>query len=104
MKGSASTEDLDALCASARAVIVYQQFGGGALTRIADMLLAGVPVLANAIAARSYHGCPGVYEYNAPEELAALLATDLPEPPLPVRPHAAERRFVETVRQLLDVS
>jgi len=35
-------------------MICYQESGAGALTKIREMLLAGVPVLANAHACRSY--------------------------------------------------
>ena len=49
---------LDDLLSTVKALVCYQKFGSGALTKIREILLAGVPVLANSHAARSYH------EYN----------------------------------------
>ena len=57
--GEVSDAELDDLLSSVRAMICYQQSGSGALTKIREMLLAGVPVLANAHASRSYHEYDG---------------------------------------------
>lgn len=61
--GAVTDAELDGILTTARAAIVYQEDGAGALTRIAELLLAGVPVLANSHAARSYQHLPGVFEF-----------------------------------------
>ena len=52
--GSVSDDEMFDLMAATTAAILYQHHGTGALTRVVDFLLAGVPVLANPAAARSY--------------------------------------------------
>lgn len=71
--GELSDEQLDERLSSVRAMICYQEFGSGALTRIREMLTAGVPVLANHHAARSYHGCQGVSEFSRFEDLERIV-------------------------------
>lgn len=59
--------DFDALLARAQAVLVPQTCGFGCMTRVADMLCAGIPVVADAIVANGTGGMPGVhYVMDAP--------------------------------------
>jgi hypothetical protein len=68
------------------AVCIHQRAGLGALTRVPDMLLAGLAVVANGAAARSFIGTPGVHVYDTPRQMGALLAGEIPTPPPPPRP------------------
>jgi hypothetical protein len=68
--GSLADADLDDLLSRVRSCLCYQENGSGALTRICEMLIAGVPVLANGHAARSYHHWPGVIEFDGLTGLA----------------------------------
>jgi glycosyltransferase involved in cell wall biosynthesis len=100
--GGVDQDTLDSLLAEARAVLLYQPFAAGALTRVAEMLAAGVPVIANPIAARSAVHRPGVHVFESSEELAGLLQVTLPMPPSPPRSAEAERRFITEVGRLLE--
>jgi hypothetical protein len=91
-----SERDLDALQRDARALLVHYVPAPGALTRIPEALIAGIPVVANRHAARGYETVSGVHVYDTAEELAELLAADLPAPAMPTPP-AAEGRFVRQV-------
>lgn len=67
---------------------IHQDRGAGALTRIRHLQLAGVPVLCNEIAARDYHGEPGLAIYSRLPQLDALLdaasaRNRLDDPPTP---------------------
>ena len=62
--GTLSNDRLDSLLNTVRACLCYQEKGAGALTRICEMLIAGVPVLANPHAARSYYNVNGVIEFS----------------------------------------
>ena len=62
--GSLSNEQLDSILCRVKACLCYQERGAGALTKICEMLVAGVPVVANTVAARSYHGMAGIVEFN----------------------------------------
>jgi hypothetical protein len=99
--GSVSDARLEELVQDARAVLVHQPAGAGALTRIPEMLIAGVPVIANSIAARSQAHLDGVHVYETPAELAQLLKRAFAEPDLPERPIVAETRLVDTLRQCI---
>lgn len=63
-KGVLTDNELDELLSRVKACIVYQEDGSGALTKICEFILAGVPVLANPHAARSYYNVSGVYEFK----------------------------------------
>ncbi|MCU0285883.1 MAG: hypothetical protein MUF15_05745 [Acidobacteria bacterium] len=84
-----SNQELDAWMARVRACLCYQERGAGALTRICEMLIAGVPVLANTQAARSYYHVKGLYEFTELGQLAEVLTKidamdgDIPLPPAP---------------------
>lgn len=85
--GRVDSAKLRELLIRSKALIVYQRFGIGALTRIPEMLVAGIPVIGNIIACRSAFHYKGVYEWGSKQELIELLKTDLllppePEPPL----------------------
>lgn len=66
-------DELRELLASVRGALCYQVRGGGALTRIAELLVAGVPVIANDHAARSYGDLGGLVRIGRLEELPAAL-------------------------------
>jgi hypothetical protein len=65
MLGTLTDDELDRRLSRVKACLCYQTSGGGALTRICEMLIAGVPVLANDHAARSYYNVKGVVELPA---------------------------------------
>jgi len=87
--GTLENDRLDEIMTQVAACLCYQENGSGALTRIREMLIAAVPVLANSHAARSYHNMSGVIEFagldglgNALERLNEF-AGDIPVPPPP---------------------
>lgn len=79
--GPLSDAELDARLTTVRGALCHQAEGGGALTRITEFLLAGVPVIASRHAARSFHGTPGVLEYAALEDLPERLRSLKANPP-----------------------
>lgn len=101
LHGTVDTSKLERLMIEAKAVLVYQQSGVGALTRIPEMLIAGIPVIANGNACRSTFSYSGVYCYDNDEELAKLISQDLAMPSLLERPVEAEKRFTDCLKQLV---
>jgi hypothetical protein len=95
LHGGVSQARLNELLEDTRAVIIHQDTGAGALTRIPEMLVAGIPVLANHIAARSASQYSGVHTYSSNEELFQLLDAPLETPDELEPPRKAEERFVE---------
>jgi glycosyltransferase involved in cell wall biosynthesis len=100
--GSLSNEQLDDILCRVKACLCYQERGAGALTKICEMLIAGVPVAANTVAARSYHGMAGVVEFRGLEELQPALERlmDAPEKiPAPAPPD--NQRLLQIIRNAM---
>jgi hypothetical protein len=104
LHGTVSQDQLAALLKSARAALVHQVAAAGCLGRIREMVLAGVPVIANPIAARNAHHLGGVHIYDSVADLHALLQRELAEPPPIERPIHAEDRFIRALRRLAGLS
>lgn len=96
--GTLSNEELEKLLIEIDGIIIYQPPTSGALTRIPEMLLAGIPVFANFDAARNYFGVNGIEQYYSFEELITLLQGHRPTPPPEVkRDMSAESQFLKLV-------
>jgi hypothetical protein len=85
-RGAITDQELAELLGRVRGGIVYQKDGAGALTRIGEYLLAGVPVVANSHAARSWHNLPGVIEFVRLDELRPILTSIMAISPEVSRP------------------
>lgn len=99
--GRIGSELLKALLVEVKAVLIHQAPTSGALTRIPEMLSAGIPVFADTNSARSWSGMDGLYCYENDEELEFLLQGEFPAPSQVAKPIAHERRFAESVRSYL---
>lgn len=73
LRGEVSDDELDEMLTTIKGCIVYQENGSGALTKIPELLTAGVPVIINAHAARSHHNLPGIFEFTTFEQLVQQL-------------------------------
>jgi hypothetical protein len=96
--GAIDPEKLDNLMLEAKAILVHQRAGVGALTRIPEMITAGIPVIANSNTCRSAFEYPGVYCYDSHSELSELICRSLPIPDLLQRPINAEKRFINCLK------
>ena len=72
--GTVSDRKLEQLETSVRAALCWQIRASGALTRVPELLIAGVPVIANSLAARSYYHLDGVIEINSLQDIGLALA------------------------------
>lgn len=79
--GTLSNEALEKLLVEIDGMIIYQPPTTGALTRIPEMLLAGIPIYANFDAARNYFNISDIIPYQSFEELINLLTTTTPSAP-----------------------
>lgn len=73
VRGDVTDAELDELLTNTEGCIVYQETGSGALTKIPELLAAGVPVIINSHAARSHHNLPGIFEFETFEQLGYQL-------------------------------
>ena len=100
--GSVSNQTLQELIIRADLGVVHQQASSGFLTRIPEMVLAGIPLLVNEDAARSSADIRGVNIYRTFEELSMLLNDKVPEmPPVLQRP-VEETFFTNFVKAKID--
>jgi hypothetical protein len=102
--GTLTNPELEEVLSQAKACLCYQEVGAGALTRICEMLIAGLPVLANGQAARSYYGRKGLVEIRNLDDLeSGLRRLDSLEEeiPLPARPEDRDliRRIAKESRK-----
>lgn len=72
-----STDMLNNLLIQTDGIIIYQPTTSGALTRIVENRIAGIPIYANFGAARDFYNLPDVHVYNEVEELNKLINRQL---------------------------
>lgn len=102
MLGTLSNDSLKQLLLDIDAVIIFQPPTTGALTRIPEMLIAGIPVFANFDAARNYHECKDVMQYQSFEDLFSKLNSFTPYEADPYKHDgAAESGFVDRIKGLI---
>jgi hypothetical protein len=100
--GSVTREKLIALLEHCSALLIHTFGGAGAVTRIPEALLAGVPIIANPNAARDQFGTPGLHLYESTAELIAQIAACPPIPPAPAYPASAVAEFRSTLVRLVN--
>lgn len=100
--GSVSTKELYRLYAEVDAAIIHQTPSTGALTKIPELLLSGVPVICNAFAARNYFGFSGVTVYYTLGELPDILEKEMNEKTLSFQPDANIDQVCEAIQQILN--
>ena len=97
--GAVSKNQLEMLLVESDCMIINQFATSGALTRIMESLVAGVPIIANLNAARDYFGTEGVVVFQTFDDLYDLLeGSELPQcVRIPERNKTAERIFLDTI-------
>lgn len=96
--GTLSNVELESLLIDTDGIIIFQPPTTGALTRIPEMLIAGIPVYANFDAARNYFEQSGVTIYHSFNELIEMLLIHKPDNPIVFnRDIFAEREFADSL-------
>lgn len=95
--GELNNNELNELLNEVDVMLVHQSFTSGALTRIIEMLIAGIPVCANFASARDYYGANGVHVYSNDEQMIKYLHEDLPVPLIPDKPIIEYEFFVNSL-------
>ncbi len=96
--GEVSTKFLFQQLAVCKAVIIHQPPTTGALTRITEMLVAGIPVICNNNAARTFQNINGISIYEDWDELRRLLKSELDQPHLPTSFLDYEKKFIRDIK------
>lgn len=97
--GPITDAELRKLLPTVVALWVNQYAGTGALTRIPEMLLAGVPVIGSGVALRSARHLASTYQADSMAAIESILPTLPRIATAPFRPTEAEARFVARVTQ-----
>lgn len=95
--GELSQEQLTREMVECNAILINQPPTTGALTRIVEAEIAGVPVVANTDSMRDYFNIPGIYEYRTMDELKDVLSRDLQMPAIPLRPDS--KLFIKAIQK-----
>lgn len=78
--GTLNKEELQTEFICTKAVLVYQKSGTGFLTRLKELAIMGIPIIANNTSLRSFYGNKGVYGINSLEELPQVFNQELSSP------------------------
>ncbi|NJK52908.1 MAG: glycosyltransferase family 4 protein [Leptolyngbyaceae cyanobacterium SU_3_3] len=100
LHGTVSDNQLTTILTQTKTALIHQTASSGALTRIPELLTAGIPVVANGNACRSAHSYSGIYCYDDLFELLDRLNQPLDPAPMLPRPVTAEKRFIDAVQHL----
>ena len=96
--GTLSNEELEKMLVETDGIIVYQPPTTGALTKIPEMLIAGIPVFVNFDAARDYHRTEGVYVYSDFDALLNSFCKEVAiEVPIPTINRNSECFFIRVI-------
>lgn len=95
--GELSQEQLTREMTECTALLINQPPTTGALTRIVEAEIAGIPVVANTDSMRDYFNIPGIYEYRIMDELQEVLQQELRMPQIPQKPDA--HLFIEAIKK-----
>ncbi len=95
--GELSQEQLTREMKECTALLINQPPTTGALTRIVEAEMAGIPVVANTDSMRNYFNIPGIYEYHTMDELQEVLQQELRMPQIPQKPNT--HLFIEAIEK-----
>lgn len=84
--GAVDSAVLNGLMKACKGIVINQGYSTGALTKIPEALVAGIPIVSDAGSARSYRRSPGLYVFNSKSELSELLLNQFGIPPMPDKP------------------
>jgi hypothetical protein len=95
--GSLEQAELDLLMVKCKAMIINQDYCPGALTKVPEILISGVPIIINTGASRSYKRMDGVYVYDSISELKRYLNSPLPIPIVPGIPFDRYNSLIDAI-------
>ena len=100
LHGALSQNALENILGQVTAIIAHQRVTTGCLTRIPEMLMAGIPIFCNTNAVRSWHNVPGIHVYESFPELMTLFTNEHAVASPPRSQGAHGDRFVKIVTEL----
>lgn len=98
--GESTPQELNQLLTDCKGVIVNQAMSSGALTKLKELQIAGVPVILNDASTRSFKNVNGFYVFHDFGEFTELLTKDLEIPELPSKNEYYNQRVIKIINSL----
>jgi hypothetical protein len=98
--GMSTLDELNQLLKTCKGVIINQVLSSGALTKLKELQIAGVPVILNTDSTRSFKNVHGFNVYRTINELKEFVVKDLPMPNLPEDNSFYENRAVQIIKEI----
>ncbi len=96
--GTLDQNTLNEIMINCKAIIINQKISSGSLTKIIEFMVAGIPIISNTDALRSYQNIKGIYSFDSLEELSILLSLEsFDMPPLVENIDLFENKFIQTI-------
>ena len=97
--GTLDLAKLEDLLVETDYILIHQPPTSGALTRIPEMLIAGIPIILNFPSARDFFNMDGIYIYENDENFLELLRSDIQKiPDLPIKPGKEIKQFIQKIK------
>ena len=100
LEGTVSSERLADLMSKCSYCWIHQNISTGSLTKIPELMMAGVPVLLNSDAARNFHNLKGIKVYEHDDDCAEIMLGELPVPEIPEKPVTHEKILLHHIHKL----
>jgi len=97
LKGAVGNEILTNLLNHAKAIIINQPATTGSLTKIPELLIAGIPIIANSFSLRSFHNIGGIYSFENISQIENLLKIEHSIPEIPKKEPIFEEIFIQKI-------
>ena len=95
--GSVDQSQLELMMRECKAMIINQDYCPGALTKVPEILISGIPVIMNTGASRSYKRMDGVFVYETIVELLTFLNMEFTIPVAPLYPKERYKGFIDAI-------
>ncbi|NJK97898.1 MAG: hypothetical protein HC905_25990 [Bacteroidales bacterium] len=103
IKGAISNKELVDLYKNCKAILINQRASSGALTKLIELQIAGVPMIVNDLSLRSYSINSGCKSFHNHLELISILEHFVPEvPEYPNSIEVSEKSVTKKITELLN--
>ncbi len=98
IKGTVSDAEMEELQVNCKCLLIQHQPSSGALTRVTEALIAGVPVIGNFFAVKDVAGKTGVAVFESYHQIETILAAGFSVPEIPGN---VQQHFINRINQLM---
>lgn len=96
--GPLSNDAMAKLFQKIKFAIIHQPPSSGALTRVPELLISGIPIILNANAGRTFYNLEGVNIYDTESDFEDLIHLDFKTPPIPEKKISFETQLTSLIQ------